>query len=186
MYVRGLASTTRRPASRPSSTSAFALCLENRPPPARAASSSTTRKPTLCRVSAYSGPGLPSPTTRAGPGATGQASSSESERPPPTTPAPSSVRCAASTCAVGRRRDDVHDEDLGVRAQGGALGQRDVRGVDLGAEGEALDRDLDLLGDVRDVRLDLDRVQLLVDQGAGRGVAGDDDLAPRRRPSRRG
>ncbi len=52
MYVRGLASTTRRPANRPSSTSELLRCLANRPPPARAASSSTTPKPTLCRVSA--------------------------------------------------------------------------------------------------------------------------------------
>ena len=53
MYVRGLATVTGRPASRPCATSEFErLCAENRPPPARAARRSTTRKPTLCRVSA--------------------------------------------------------------------------------------------------------------------------------------
>src|SRR3712207_3656028 len=34
--------------------------------PARRASSSTTRKPTLCRCPAYAGPGLPRPTTSQG------------------------------------------------------------------------------------------------------------------------
>ena len=65
MNQRGLASTTRRPASRPSTTSAPLLCALNRPP-TRAASSSATRKPMLCRLPAYRGPGLPSPTTRIG------------------------------------------------------------------------------------------------------------------------
>ena len=144
------------------------LCLENRPPPARAASSSTTRTPTLCRVSAYSGPGIAEPDHQCGArrhrisprrSAAGLAEGGSS-----TTPAPS-VSIEASTCGRGRRGDDVDDQDLGVRAQRGALGQRDVRGVDLGAGGEALDGHLDLLGDARDVRLDLDRVQLLGDQG---------------------
>ena len=82
----------------------------------------------------------------------------------------------ASTWAAVGACDDVDDQDLGVRPQRGALGQRDVRRVDLGAGRQALDGDLDLLGNARDVRLDLDRVQLLGDQGVHRGVAGDDDL----------
>src|SRR5882757_3276451 len=63
MNDRGLASTTRRPDRRPSTTSAPLLWPLNLPP-TRAASSSATRKPMLCRLPAYWGPGLPSPTTR--------------------------------------------------------------------------------------------------------------------------
>src|SRR5690606_19408122 len=42
-------------------TRAFALCAR-KDSPRRAASSSRTSCPTLCRVSSYRGPGLPSPT----------------------------------------------------------------------------------------------------------------------------
>src|SRR3989442_14841660 len=69
MYDRGLASTTRRPPRRASATSLVLpepLCALKRSP-ALAASRSTTANPTLCRVSAYFKPGLPSPTTRPGP-----------------------------------------------------------------------------------------------------------------------
>ena len=60
MYVRGLASVTGTPASRPSATSLRVRCALNRAP-IRSASRSTTICPALCRFPAYSGPGLPSP-----------------------------------------------------------------------------------------------------------------------------
>ena len=68
MYVIGLTSTSRGPPSR-------AGPRPPRPRPAGAgrtwrrsasASRSATMKPTLCRLPAYSGPGLPSPTTSQG------------------------------------------------------------------------------------------------------------------------
>src|SRR6478752_1481838 len=67
MYVRDLTRISRVPPggdpSRPSTTSARSpLGAPNREP-IRAASSSATRKPTLCRCPAYVGPGLPRPTT---------------------------------------------------------------------------------------------------------------------------
>ena len=77
MYVRGLARITcRSAAASPASTvqrvctiSALdRLCAENVDGigMVRSASSSSTICPTLCRVSAYFGPGLPRPTTRIG------------------------------------------------------------------------------------------------------------------------
>lgn len=61
---------------------------------------------------------------------------------------------------------DVDDERLGVGDEGGALGDLDLGGEDLGAGLEALDGDDDRLGDARDVGLDLE----------GLGVDGDDGL----------
>src|SRR5699024_5067283 len=52
-----------RPGSRPSATSAPALCDFSRAP-RRAATTSATIAPTLWRLAAYRGPGIPSPTIR--------------------------------------------------------------------------------------------------------------------------
>src|SRR5215207_11139222 len=66
MYERGRASTVGTPGRPPRRTVATSArrrrCALN-DAPARSAISSTTRRPTLCRVSAYEDPGLPSPTT---------------------------------------------------------------------------------------------------------------------------
>src|SRR4051812_28408220 len=64
----GFASTTRSPDSRPSTTWDRLLWLLNLPP-IRSASRSATMNPTLWRFPAYSGPGLPRPTTSHGPAA---------------------------------------------------------------------------------------------------------------------
>src|SRR6476661_4787879 len=68
MYDSGVATTALGPGAPPGSTprrtsdaTARALC-ERRLALARAASSSMTMAPTLCRLPAYVGPGLPSPT----------------------------------------------------------------------------------------------------------------------------
>ena len=119
MYERGSASTTRGAGggpSRPSTTSARALCLENRPP-TRSASRSRTRKPTLCRFPRYAGPGFPSPTTRNGsiyyssagagsPSVAAGASSACSVRSSRSMPASASASASsASSCsAVGAAR----------------------------------------------------------------------------------
>ena len=75
----------------------------------------------------------------------------------------------------GRGGDDVDDQQFGVGLQGGARGQLELAGQDLGADLEALDRDLDLLGDVQGVGLEGDGGGVLRDQGAGSGLTGDDD-----------
>ena len=69
MYVRGRASTTRRPARRPSPATARARAPlpGGRRKPARAASSSRTIAPTLCRFPAYAGPGFPARRSGKGP-----------------------------------------------------------------------------------------------------------------------
>src|SRR5918912_2805643 len=61
MYVSGFSSATRWPSTRTSAT--WPLNFPFHEPPCRRASSSTTIQPTLCRVRAYSRPGLPRPTT---------------------------------------------------------------------------------------------------------------------------
>src|SRR5689334_11462973 len=154
MYVRGTASTVRRPARRPSSTSAFVLCFENRPPPARAASSSTTRTPMLCRVSAYSGPGLPSPTTSAPSelGGTGP-SALVSGGPLRRARGLGGGRLLDDSRALGvglglevglaRRGDHVDHQRLRVGLQLRAVGQRNRAREDLRAGVNALDGDLD-------------------------------------------
>src|SRR5690606_1568542 len=65
MYVIGLTSTSRGPPmpSRPSATSATARRCRLNLALIRSASRLTTMKPALCRVPAYSLPGLPKPTT---------------------------------------------------------------------------------------------------------------------------
>ena len=83
---------------------------------------------------------------------------------------------------LGDLRGDVDDERLGVGDQGGALGQLDLAGEDLGAGGEALDRDGDALGDVGGEHLELEAGVVGGDDGLGGGVAlevhvdVDDDL----------
>src|SRR4051794_17173387 len=80
MYVVGLASTTRGPGAPPGRTPSRASATaawgrrdskpDARAPnvaPVRRASSSRTIWPTLCRLPAYWGPGLPRPTTSHGP-----------------------------------------------------------------------------------------------------------------------
>src|SRR6266702_610406 len=62
MYDRGRASVTTCPARRPSAMSLRVRCALNRAP-IRSASAAITMCPALCRVAAYSGPGLPRPTT---------------------------------------------------------------------------------------------------------------------------
>src|SRR5690606_26217655 len=75
----------------------------------------------------------------------------------------------------GRSGDHVDDQQLGVAGQAHALGQRERARGDLGAGLDALDGDLDRLGQVQRVGLDGDGGGLLGDQGAGGGVAGDGD-----------
>src|SRR6185503_8037622 len=62
MYVLGLSSRSLWPATLISAVSPFSLRFVENRPPCSAASKSTNQKPTLCRVAAYSEPGLPSPT----------------------------------------------------------------------------------------------------------------------------
>src|SRR5204863_2842040 len=73
MYVVGLTSRTRstgRPAGLAVATRPVTSLLRSKVTPHFDAKRSTTSKPTLCRVLAYSSPGLPRPTTtqRRGPG----------------------------------------------------------------------------------------------------------------------
>ena len=75
----------------------------------------------------------------------------------------------------GDLRGDVDDEQVLVGGQRGALREVEVLGEDLGADLGALDRDLDVLGDVGGLGLDLDRGVLGDDQGVGGGVADDVD-----------
>src|SRR5882757_1298069 len=179
MYERGLASTTRPPPSRPSATSATPLCGRNLAL-ALAASSSTTAKPTLCLVSAYFGPGLPSPTTRPGPAAPVSFIVLRSGRSV-VVGGGRRVLDDASALGVdlalhglsGRRGDHVDHQVLRVGAQGDAVGQRDLAGLDLGADLDALDGHLERVRDAGHVGLDLEPVQLLGDQGTGDGVADD-------------
>src|SRR5256884_5084036 len=62
MYVVGLSTRTGTPATSPWETRARSP-RRNGGNPHRATSASASRKPALCRVAAYSGPGLPRPTT---------------------------------------------------------------------------------------------------------------------------
>src|SRR5947199_6524208 len=62
MEVVGLSTRTGTPATLPSETRARSP-RRNGGNPHRATSASASQKPALCRVAAYSGPGLPRPTT---------------------------------------------------------------------------------------------------------------------------
>src|SRR3989454_3834268 len=62
MYVVGLSRRTETPATSPSVTRARSPRRKGGNPQ-RATSASANQKPALCRVAAYSGPGLPRPTT---------------------------------------------------------------------------------------------------------------------------
>src|SRR2546428_9643007 len=62
MYVVGLSRRTGTPATSPSVTRARSPRRKGGNPQ-RATSASANQKPALCRVAAYSGPGLPRPTT---------------------------------------------------------------------------------------------------------------------------
>src|SRR5437879_7717094 len=62
MYVVGLSTRTGTLVTRPSETRARSP-RRNGGNPHRATSASASQKPALCRVAAYSGPGLPRPTT---------------------------------------------------------------------------------------------------------------------------
>src|SRR5690554_3901515 len=170
MYVTGLASTTRGPGAPPGRTPRRASATAARAPPARgppkltptrSASSSSTRWPTLCRWDAYAGPGLPRPAT--------------SQRSEPMRRREDSVLVALGGFAlrgehglgegrvlVLRRLRQRHgdDERLGVADERRTLGEGDVRGEDVRAGLEALDGDLDELGQVR--RLGLERELLQV------------------------
>ena len=75
----------------------------------------------------------------------------------------------------GGRLVDCDDEGLRVGDELDALGEDQVRRMDRRADFLALDVDDDLLGDRQCVGLDLDGVGVLGDQGAGSGVALDDD-----------
>ena len=84
---------------------------------------------------------------------------------------------------LGRGGHDVDDEQLGVAVQRGVGGQAEIAGLDLGADLQALDRDLDLVRDGRDVGLDLEGVELLADRSSPGAAAPvttmvdvDDDL----------
>ena len=194
----------RRAARRggPRTATARALC-ERRLALARAASSSMTMAPTLCRLPAYVGPGLPSPTTSQrsveamGGDAVERADRSGRLRP---RRCPRRQRRGLGALGLGLRglvldaglglglgelglqrlggdrRGDVDDEDLRVGDQRGALGQDQVGGVDLGAGREALDGDLDALGDVGRLDLELDGLVLHGDHGLDGGLALGVDL----------
>src|SRR5215213_2738421 len=116
MYVVGRARTTRRPARRPSPARAPArapLPAASRIP-AREASTSSTIAPTLCRLPAYPGPGLPRPTTRNGPSEGGSCAADGDAAGAPAVPAPPrvelSVRKMPSSCSavVGGLLGRVH------------------------------------------------------------------------------
>ena len=76
---------------------------------------------------------------------------------------------------LGGCRGDVDDEDVRVDGERRAAGQLEVAGVDLRAGVEALDRDLEGLGDVGRLGLDGDRRVLEDDEVAADGVADDVD-----------
>src|SRR5690554_1456779 len=181
MYVTGLASTTRGPGAPPGRTPSRASATAARAPPARgpaklaptrSASSSSTRWPTLWRWDAYAGPGLPRPAT--------------SQRSEPMRRVEDSVLVALSVFALdgehglgralvlvlrGLRRRDRDDERLGVADERGALGQLHVGSEDVRAGLEALDRDLDELGQVRRLGLERELLEVGDVDRAGSGLA---------------
>lgn len=77
---------------------------------------------------------------------------------------------------LGRRGDDVDDQQLGIGHQRHTRGQLDVAGEHLGALLGAFDRHGELFGNRLDVGLDLDGVGFLGDQRAGCSFALDDDV----------
>lgn len=56
--------------------------------------------------------------------------------------------CCVFGVRLSRGLDDVHEQQLGIVLKGRALGKLDATGEDPGADGSALDRNRDLLGDV--------------------------------------
>ena len=171
--------------------------------PWRFARISTISAPTLCRVRAYSSPGLPSPTTsrsaavprRRSTGYSSPASSeaSASDRLAGTTFAGLALVALALFALFGlggdARRRDLRDDEVGLGLGDDALGQRDVFDAQLVADGEALDVDLDRHRDVAGHRLDGEVEEQLLEQAAvlhaGR-LARPGGSGSRRSPRRRG
>src|SRR6476661_879578 len=190
--------------SRPSRTWARDLC-DLKAPPTRAESSSSTIWPTLCRLWAYSVPGLPRPTISQvsvmGPSFWGGGSGRRERRrrrpgpigtrPPENTPEllGSSLGGLFGSGALGRGSlfrglflfedfnglGDVHDQGVGVGQQDGALRQHDVGGVDVLAGGAAFDADLDGGRQVGCLGLERDGGHLQVVHVARGNFAGDVD-----------
>ncbi len=77
---------------------------------------------------------------------------------------------------LGRGRDHVDDQRLGIGHQRDAVGQRERTGGELCADPGALDRHGEVFGDGLHVGLDGDGVRILGDQGAGGRLALDDDV----------
>src|SRR5690606_24738487 len=67
------------------------------------------------------------------------------------------------------------EQQIGVVDQGGALRQDDVAGGDARALLETFDRDLDVLGDVGGLDLELNGRDVHGHDGAGERLTGDDD-----------
>ena len=156
-----MASTTGGPPGpprRPSSDSARALCDLEGAAHARGEHVDRRGSPTLCRLPAYSGPGLPRPTTSQRSSATippvlrpggrrGRLGRRPTRRPAAsvrTMPASASASASsASTCsAAGWPADDVDDQGLGVGDQLDARGQVEGR-PGTGCRPGALDVDLE-------------------------------------------
>ena len=99
--------------------------------------------------------------------------SSDSSRSMPASASASSSSASRASSAL--LLGDVDDQRLRVDQQRASPRQREVGGQDLGAGLGALDRDLDVLGDVGGLGLDLHRGVLGDDQGLGGGLADEVD-----------
>ena len=162
MYVSGIAERdARRRRCAPRRRSARSLPFFS-VAPWRVASSSTTSAPTLWRVRAYSSPGLPSPTTSRSAGvprapdaaapATRSPASSDGlgvgrlagSAPSPASPSSPST-ASPSSSSVGDRAvpRPARRASSGSTCGGDAVGQREVAHVELVADRERRDVDLD-------------------------------------------
>ena len=156
MYGPGLGEhDPRRRRAVASTTSAPALCVLNRPPTRPRREHVGDHGADVVPVAGVLPcPGLPRPTTREGPGATIRPRSGPTA--PRTTPARPRVLGLGLDLRRGRRGDDVHDQQLGVGAQGGALGQRDVQ-ARIWVPASAPSTETSICSGMFESRLDLDR-----------------------------
>ena len=190
MYVSGLRSARRRPSTRTSARWPLNFALNV--PPCRRASSSTTMNPTLCRSRSCRRPGLPSPTTSRSsveaPRPDGRAARAtprrrQRRRPrrrTPQTPRPfprALVASSAASSASSRRGRAGASRSRSTVSAGSSRNVTPLTGGTswsrrMSPSSELAEVDLDVLGDVRRKRLDVELARDLLHDAA--------DLRPRR------
>src|SRR6187431_3289548 len=162
----GTASVTACPANRAVAVRVWVFLFVDKATPERRASSSTTICPMLWRVSAYSCPGFPRPTTTAltvtSSWINGRRPARHSRRGRAGRRNTRCLLCGSGLCGsglcgsvglvvccgAGARQRDGDDECVGVERKLGALGEHNLTGGDLVTVVETLNGDLDALGDV--------------------------------------